>query len=568
MADDTGGEDRPPNHGIISMLKYESLLDELDERTEALLPRQVMDARRADCGGFVNEGVAGSSNVSAMATLGYAYLLEGGRYYRSEEILARILAGAAFARHIRRESGCYDLVTTNFDSSPDTGFIVKALAPVVRAARKAEDAGAGQIADALGEMIRAGVPGMVAGGFHTPNHRWVLVAALSLALELFPDLDAMDTIESYLAETIDINADGEYIERSAGTYNAICNRALRLAADALDRPELLKPVRKNLDLSYHMLHADGTVVTSFSHRQDFGTRVVLVNMVDSYYDMARRDGNGFYAAVADWLYASSSGGVPWTLEPFLTHPEWRVDDLQREPLPESYAKAYPTARLWRVRRGKTSATAGAGVTSPFAVKCGEVELASVNLCASYFAIAQFSGETFEATEGKIAMTHVSRSSDGNRPGYDLPLGREVAFDKFYEARKEREVYALPPLTTTLEIEEVAGGFDLHVKVAGYDRVPFQIACDFVPGGELDFDSGIVRGQAGEVVFLKSGYATYHQGNDAISIGPGAYAHRFWQMRGSESAPAAFRVLLTFRTPVDRVLKIRCGTWSATEDRIV
>ena len=547
------------------MLKYESLLDKLNEQTEALLPRQVMDARRADYGGFVSEGIAGASNVSAVTTLGYAYLLEGGRYYRSEAILTRILAGATFARNVRRESGCYDLVTTNFDSSPDTGFIVMALAPVVRAARKAEDEGAGQIAESLGEMIQTGVPGMIAGGFHTPNHRWVLVAALSLALELFPELEGMDAIESYLAETIDINADGEYIERSAGTYNAICNRALRLAAAALDRPDLLKPVRKNLDLSYHMLHADGTVVTSFSHRQDFGTRAVLVNMVDSYYDMARRDGNGFYAAVADWLYAMSPGGLPWTLEPFLTHPEWRVDDLQREPLPESYAKVYPTARLWRVRRGKTSATAGAGVTSPFAVKHGEVELASVNLCASYFAIAQFSGETFEAVDGKITMAHESRSADGSRPGYDLPLGREVAFDKFYEARKEREVYALPPLTTTLEIAEVAGGFDLHVNAAGYDGVPFQIACDFVPGGELDFDSGIVRGQAGEVAFLKDGYATYHMGNDAISIGPGAYAHRFWQMRGSESAPTAFRVLLTFVTPVDRVLKIRCGTWSATEE---
>ena len=149
---------------------------------------------------------------------------------------------------------------------------------------------------------------------------------------------------------------------------------------------------------------------------------------------------------------------------------------------------------------------------------------------------------------------------------------------------------MPPLTTTLKIAEAAGGFDLHVTerrcchdhgeamaaggfdlhvtVAGYDGVPFQIACDFVPGGELDFDSGIVRGQAGEVAFLKDGYATYHLGNDAISIGPGAYAHRFWQMRGSESAPTAFRVLLTFVTPVDRVLKIRCGTWSATEEKVV
>ena len=72
--------------------------------------------------------------------------------------------------------------------------------------------------------------------------------------------------------------------------------------------------------------------------------------------------------------------------------------------------------------------------------------------------------------------------------------------------------------TTLEVEEVDGGFDLHVKSEGYDRVPFQIACDFVPGGELDFDSGTVRGKVNEITLLKQGYATYHISNDAISIG--------------------------------------------------
>lgn len=306
----------------------------------------------------------------------------------------------------------------------------------------------------------------------------------------------MDTVEQYLAETIDINADGEYIERSTGVYNAVCNRSLRLAADALNRPDLLEPVRRNLDLSYHMLHADGTVVTSFSQRQDHRTRVVLVNMVDSYYSMARRDGNGFYAAVADW----------------------REDNPEREVLLDSYAKVYPAAKLWRVRRNKTSATTGAGITTPFSAKHGQVELVSVNFSASYFAIAQFASETFEEVNGKIRMTHESRDQDGRRPSYDMPLGREVTFGGFYNTRKERNTYELPPLLTTLEVEEVDGGFDLHVKSEDYDRVPFQIACDFVPGGELDFDSGTVRGKVNEITLLKQGYATYHISNDAISIG--------------------------------------------------
>ncbi len=550
------------------MIRYEELVQKLDTQVPAIFPRQVMDKSREDYGGFVSDGVAAPTSVSTLSTLGYAYLLPESKYYLSDEILARIVAGTDFGRKARRESGCYDLITTNFDSSPDTGFMVKAIGPVVRAARKVDHEGAQKVAEVLGEIIQTAVPGMVAGGFHTPNHRWVLVGALSLALELFPDLEGMETVEKYLAETIDINADGEYIERSAGVYNAVCNRALRLAAEALNRPELFEPVRRNLDLSYHLLHSDATVVTSFSGRQDRGQRIVLVNMADSYYHMARRDGNGFYAAVADWLCEAAPTGGGVLLEPFLTHPEWRKDDLAREPLPESYSNVYPKARLWRVRKGKTSATAGAGITAPFSVKHGEANLTSVNLCASYFAIAQFEGETFDKVDGGIEMVHVSRSADGRRPGYDQPLGYEVPFDSFYATRKDRDVYALAPLTTTLKILEVEGGFDLYVTSNGYDRVPFQIACDFTPGGELDFDSGVMQGGVGEVAFLKSGYATYHVGNDAISIGPGAYGHRFWQMRGSESAPNAFRVLMTFMTPVDQKLEIRCGTWSTAEERIV
>ena len=92
--------------------------------------------------------------------------------------------------------------------------------------------------------------------------------------------------------------------------------------------------------------------------------------------------------------------------------------------------------------------------------------------------------------------------------------------------------------------------------------------DFLSKLGLDLNELSMHGRAGETVFLKSGYATYHVGDDAIFIGPGAYAHRFRQMRGSEAGPNAFRVLMTFMTPVDQRLEIRCGTWSAVEESVV
>ena len=555
------------------MFTYEACLPMIDRGVDGLLVRQVTDKSDSRYGGFISEGLDGGTGVSSLSTYGYGYLLEGSADEGSDELVERIKMGAEWSRKIRRPSGCYDLVTTNFDSSPDTGFTVNALAPVVKAARVAAangDSGAAIIAEEIGEIIQAATPGMVAGGFHTPNHRWVLVAALSQAYDLFPELKGKEVIDQYLDETIDINADGEYTERSTGVYNAICNRFLRIASDRLNRPELLEPVRKNLTLSYHLLHADGSVVTSISSRQDRGQKTIPVGLVDSYYDLARKDGNGFFAACADWLFDLNPGGGTWAIHPFLEHPEWKHDDLEREPLPDSYSKVYPVSGMWRVRRGKASATVAKGITAPFSLSHGDVELTAVKACASYFAVAQFKASTMDGDEKGVSLHDPGRGSAHDSPGYYQPIGKPVTSEEWLLVRRTRDHYALPPFAVDLKIDEVAGGFDLRIVTAkeGLDKVPLQIAFDFVPGGELDLDSGAIHGRAGEVALLKSGYAVYHVGDDAISIGPGAYSHRMWQMRGSESTSDLFRVLLTSATPVDQKVEIRYGTWSTATERIV
>lgn len=553
------------------MFSYERCLPLLDRAIDGLLTRQVTDPSDDRHGGFISDGIAGGSGVSSLATLGYAYLLDGTARQGQDELVERVKLGAAWSRRVRRPSGSYDLVTTNFDSSPDTGFIVNVLAPVVKAARSAAeagDSGAGVIAEEIGEVVRSATPGMVDGGFHTPNHRWVLVSALSQAFDLFPDLVGKEIIDRYLDETIDINADGEYTERSTGVYNAICNRFLRIAADRLNRPELLEAVRKNLTLSYYLLHADGSVVTSISSRQDRGQKTIPVGLVDSYYALARQDGNGFFAACADWLFDLNPGGVPWVMHPFLEHPEWREDDLEREQLPDSYSKVYPVSGMWRVRRGQASTTVAKGITAPFSLTYGGVELTAVKVCASYFAVAQFRAETIEGDEKGVLLRDPGRGSVHGSPGYYQPIGKPVTSEEWGAVRREREHYALPPFAVDFRIDEVDGGFDLSITAEAYDKVPFQVAFDFVPGGELDMESGAVQGREGEVALLKSGTAIYHVGNDAISVGPGTYGHRMWQMRGSEAAPGLFRVLLTNVTPVNQTIEVRYGQWSTATEQLV
>ena len=551
------------------MIAYAPLVGELDQQVEGALTRQVLDSENPYCGGFMDgDRLVGSQSISAVASLGYAYLLSESRYYRSEELLQRILLAAEFARRHRNPSGCFDLLTTNFDSAPDTGFVVQAIAPVVFTARQqaADDAGAAEIADALGELIQTGAPGMVAGGFHTPNHRWVLVAALAQAQALYPELEVSATVDAYLGEGIDINADGEYSERSTGVYNAVVNRALIRAAQVLARPDLLEPVRRNLDLSYHLLHADATAVTSISKRQDRGTRAVPTGLADGYHALAHLDENGLYAAVADWLVARGGSGLV-CLPNYVLHPEWRAMCIERTPLPERYSRVYPASGLWRVRRGAVSATAAAGLTAPFSVVCGQAELAAVKLSSTYFATGQFVGEEFAKADKGVRMQHKGRNriypeKDYVGGIYWLPISEQVNADNWQEVRGRRKTYELPPLEVELHIEEVAGGFDLHIRTAGgVDGVPFQIEGVFEPGGTLEMDSALVEGRAGHTVFLKAGYALYRMDDDAIRIGPGAMEHTMWRMRNSEIDEERLRVLIALRTPVARTLEIRCGQWS-------
>ena len=551
------------------MIAYAPLVGELDQQVAGVLTRQVLDAESPYCGGFMDgDRLVGSQSISAVASLGYAYLLDESRHYRSEELLQRILLAAEFARRHRNPSGCFDLLTTNFDSAPDTGFVVQAIAPVVFAARQqaVDDAGAAAIAEALGELIRTGAPGMVAGGFHTPNHRWVLVAALAQAQVLYPELEVSATVDAYLGEGIDINADGEYSERSTGVYNAVVNRALIRAAQVLARPDLLEPVRRNLDLSYHLLHADATAVTSISTRQDRDTRAVPTGLADGYHALAHLDDNGLYAAVADWLVARGGSGLV-CLPNYILHPEWQATRIERTPLPERYSRVYPASGLWRVRRGAVSATAVAGLTAPFSVVCGQAELAAVKLSSTYFATGQFIGEEFAEADKGVRMQHKGRNriypeKDYLGGIYWLPIAEQVNADNWREVRGRRATYELPPLEVELHAEEVAGGFDLHIRsTGGVDGVPFQIEGVFEPGGTLEMDSALVEGRAGHTVFLKAGYALYRVGDDAIRIGPGAMEHTMWRMRNSEINEGRLRVLIALRTPVARTLEIRCGQWS-------
>ena len=379
------------------MYAYESILHAQTERVKAAYSRQILDTHHPAYGAFLSERSGAhpnadhTCNASDLASACYVFLAEGSELANDAELFGRIQKSIAFQRKWQRSTGLVDLVSVNWESPPDTGFTVQLLSPVVAVARQKAQTGhnqAQEIAETLGEYVRTAAEGMIDRGFHTPNHRWVVCSGLSQAMVLYPDLPARDYVDRILAETIDINADGEFTERSTGVYNAVCDRSLRFMADCLNKPELLDHVRKNLDIMAHLFHEDGTVVTSISNRQDRGLRVVPVGIADSFYDMAQRDQNGVWAQVADNLAAQGNDQAhsPWLIQPFMQNPNYREDALTRQPLPNHFAKHYPISGLWRVKRGKLSATSATDNRTILSVRYGNINMRAVKFSGTYMPI--------------------------------------------------------------------------------------------------------------------------------------------------------------------------------------
>ncbi len=347
-------------------------------------------------------------------------------------------------------------------------------------------------------------------------------------------------------------------------------------ADHLGRLELLDYVRRSLDMALALMHPDFSVVTSFSRRGDSAARVVPHLLAESFFDMSQRDLNGVYATVADTLVED---GYDRELSlafimPFLTKSEYLTQQVTREPIPESINVAFQDSRVWRLREGVLSATAAAGSTNPLAVRYGDAELTSVRVCGSYYNSGQFSADVFEpvlSAGGDVTGVRLFHKGELRMLRCnDLPLGRSVPWgvEAFNAANKVRDHVFLPPIDVSLDIDRADSGFDLRVRTeCEMDRITFQIEFCFRGPGQWENDGQVIGVTDGQTAILKKGYGLFHTDSYGFRIGPGAEAHRMWQMRAAQAGPG-FRVLITLEAPVDHRFDISYGVWSIAMNELI
>ncbi|MEZ4683909.1 MAG: hypothetical protein R2932_57835 [Caldilineaceae bacterium] len=261
-------------------LALATLLPRLANHAQNQRVWQITDPTHPDYGAIYQAewGVADPRTTGKFITLcGYLAL---GEALPDDQLLEQASLAATYLLRARRPSGLIDLISVNIDSGPDTGFAVQELCTVLELAktRTVTHPRWPQLLEQIGVFVREAVPAIANGGFHTPNHRWVIVSALLQAHALFPDLVVRAAVESYLAETIDIDAEGMFIERSIGVYDAVNDRSLLFIYENLNLAAALAAVHRNLRPISICCTPMARRRPVFLRRQDYGTRYVALGL--------------------------------------------------------------------------------------------------------------------------------------------------------------------------------------------------------------------------------------------------------------------------------------------------
>jgi hypothetical protein len=383
---------------------------------------------------------------------------------------------------------------------------------------------------------------MATGGVHTPNHRWVVSSALAQINEIFPDPSYVRRIDQWLAEGVDIDADGQYTERSTTIYNAICDRAFTVMAAKLNRPSLLDPVRKNLESMLYLLHADFDVVTEISRRQDRSTEGNMSRYWFPLRYLAVKDQNGQFAALAN-RYDESSASLPELME----YPEMSGGMPALIAPPDNYMRTFKEVGIVRFRRGLVSSTLLSGDATFFASRGHGLVIQAVRLACAFFGKGQFEG----AAIGRAGDAYTL--SQRLEAGYYQPLDppQRVAAGEWGHIRAERRETQRCFLQQSVALKETAHGFQMRIQSEGTRGVPIAVEINLRDGGRLEGCEIVEPG----VALLPSGYAKYAGANGAVRFGPGIRKHRWTNIRGALPKLPGSSVYLTGFTPFDHTVSI-------------
>ncbi len=467
----------------------------------------------------IGEGMVPYNSAGLLHTAGFLYFLEDSIYYKSKEVYTFAVKALDFYERNMSEEGLMHFYMCNYKSAPDTSFTLIPLCEIYRFIQDKETDEDGEyLKFRILKLIKTLADGVIAGGFHTPNHRWVISAALSMVVNITKDQKYMTRINEFLSEGIDCDEDGEYTERSPGSYNRVNNEALLIMSKELNMPHLLEFVARNLKMMTYYIDWDFRLFTNNSTRQDKGENDRFLDMYYYQYlktgyllqdkellsiakaieDNNYRNGNKILLGLNTLINEKELLGITDDVEPFKLKP---------------FTKHFKKSGLVRIYHKDMTLTILGDSPTFLYLRYKGLDM-YIRGGINFFNERHIKVNNIQPIEDGFTMEYEGRGR------YLLPLKEPQDlrdYRKFDMALRDTTPEQI--VNMTIEIKKTDKGFEITTKSRGEKQVPVRYDIALNTGVLVRGDGYALRANGGGILFPEKGYVKLDTGTCGLKIGP-------------------------------------------------
>lgn len=542
-----------------------------EHRVDEMLFLQIKDKNDLCYGLMRGDVIEAKPTIYMMATALALYLNSRSRYYKSEKLMEALQLAADGVARVQRKSGYIDYPCCNFFSAPDTSFCYKRLNDGYRLMKKYQDVADTTILQKKYlAIMRMAAEAIRDGGFHTPNHRWGICAALMQAAKLFADdtefaKSLMDRTVLYLQEGIDGNSEGEYAERSTGNYNAVVNNAMMAMYQCSKDVKYLGYVERNLNMMMYYIEPNDMVFTQNSTRQDQGEEIFMDKYLYQYMYLIAYDGTDGFIKLTPEEHARFDGAAhqiikgcaetgrqaPNCLHLLMIYDKTLDYTFENCGFLKTYHKLFKEAGVLRVKKENYSYTVMKNRSAFLYFNVNGLE-AFLKIGESYCEIRNFVPDEMDIQEGKTVLSHTARG------WYYLPWKEKQNTSDWWQMdHKKRDLMITSDLHTQVVITELADGLEISVDTDGLERLPLRMELCVPSQTTLENDHFCMETVAGKSMVLSDDYVTMTKGLTSIEFGPGACEHHFkGHYSGEEVNADGYTIYCNTYTPTKRVYTLK------------
>lgn len=542
-----------------------------EHRVDEMLFLQIKDKNDLCYGLMRGDVIEAKPTIYMMATALALYLNSRSRYYKSEKLMEALQLAADGVARVQRKSGYIDYPCCNFFSAPDTSFCYKRLNDGYRLMKKYQDVADTTILQKKYlAIMRMAAEAIRDGGFHTPNHRWGICAALMQAAKLFADdtefaKSLMDRTVLYLQEGIDGNSEGEYAERSTGNYNAVVNNAMMAMYQCSKDVKYLGYVERNLNMMMYYIEPNDMVFTQNSTRQDQGKEIFMDKYLYQYLYLLAYDGTDGFIKLTPEEHARFDGAAhqiikgcaetgrqaPNCLHLLMIYDKTLDYTFENCGFLKTYHKLFKEAGVLRVKKENYSYTVMKNRSAFLYFNVNGLE-AYLKIGESYCEIRNFVPDEMDVQEGKTVLSHTARG------WYYLPWKEKQNTSDWWQMdHKKRDLMITSDLHTQVVITECEDGLEISVDTDGLERLPLRMELCVPSQTTLENDHFCMETVAGKSMVLSDDYVTMTKGLTSIEFGPGACEHHFkGHYSGEEVNADGYTIYCNTYTPTKRVYTLK------------